>query len=82
MKNTGQQNAWQRGVPVLKSVLKFILITAISRTPAGLSARVLNRVARKPVRIVLAMVLEPALSAIMKKMSARLFREKHEETAK
>ncbi|KFD18877.1 MULTISPECIES: phage shock protein PspD [Tatumella] len=82
MKNTGQQNAWQRGVPVLKSVLKFVLITAISRTPAGLSARVLNRVARKPVRIVLAMVLEPALSAIMKKMSARLFREKHEETAK
>lgn len=82
MKNTGQQNAWQRGVPVLKSVLKFILITAISRTPAGLSARVLNRVARKPVRIVLAMVLEPALSAIMKKMSARLFRDKHEETAK
>ena len=82
MKNTGQQNAWQRGVPVLKSVLKFVLITAISRTPAGLSARVLNRVARKPVRIVLAMVLEPALSAIMKKMSARLFREKHGETAK
>lgn len=82
MKDNGQRKTWHRMVPVLKSAVKFILITAISRTPAGLSARVLNRVARKPVRIVLAMVLGPALSAIMKKMSARLFREKHEETAK
>lgn len=82
MKTTGQRGTWHRLVPVLQSAVKFIIITAISRTPAGLSARVLGRVARKPVRIALAMVLEPALSAIMKKVSARIFREKHEETAK
>lgn len=82
MKSTRQHDHRINVSPVLKSAVKFIVITALSRTPAGVAARVLNRVGRKPVRIALALVLEPALSAIMKKVSARLFREKHEETAK
>lgn len=82
MKDAEQQGRPARRMPVLLSAVKFIIITILSRTPAGISARVLNRVARRPVRIVLAMVLEPVLSAIMKKISARLFREKHEQAAK
>ena len=82
MKYQQSQGGWQRLMPALLSVIKFIILTVISRTPAGISARVLNRVARKPLRIALALVLEPALSAIMKKLSSRLFREKHEEAAK
>lgn len=82
MKTTRQHDTLKKVSPVLQSAAKFVIITALSRTPAGLAARVLNRVGRKPVRIALALVLEPALSAIMKKVSARLFREKHEETAK
>lgn len=82
MKYQQSQSRWQRLMPALLSVVKFIILTVISRTPAGINARVLNRVARKPLRIALALVLEPALSAIMKKLSSRLFREKHEEAAK
>ncbi|GAA0486007.1 MULTISPECIES: phage shock protein PspD [Tatumella] len=82
MKYAEQQGRPSRLMSVLLSAVKFIIITILSRTPAGISARVLNRVARRPVRIILAMVLEPVLSAIMKKISARLFREKHEQTAK
>ncbi len=82
MKYQQPQGRWQCLMPAILSVVKFIILTVISRTPAGISARVLNRVARKPLRIALALVLEPALSAIMKKLSSRLFREKHEEAAK
>ena len=82
MKYAEQQGRPSRLMSVLLSAVKFIIITILSRTPAGISARVLNRVARRPVRIILAMVLEPVLSAIMKKISARLFRKKHEQTAK
>lgn len=64
-----------RATPALKSVGKFIIINAVSYGPAGLTCWAVKSVARRPLRILLSLALEPLLQRIMKRASARFIRE-------
>lgn len=44
------------------AVVRFILLALLSRVPAILSARLLARIARRPLRLVLGLLLQPLLT--------------------
>ena len=64
MKQNWQQ-AGQKVKPGLKIAGKLVLMTALRYGPAG--------VARKPVRMLLAVALEPLLQKLAKRVSRRYF---------
>ncbi|UDQ82340.1 phage shock protein PspD [Erwinia rhapontici] len=57
--------------PRLKKAGKFILISAITYGPAGLSGWAVKSVARRPLKILLAWALEPLLKRVMRRATAR-----------
>lgn len=61
---------WQPS-PRLKKAGKFILISAITYGPAGLSGWAVKSVARRPLKILLAWALEPLLKRVMRRATAR-----------
>lgn len=61
---------WQSS-PRLKKAGKFILISAITYGPAGLSGWAVKSVARRPLKILLAWALEPLLKRVMRRATAR-----------
>ncbi|KQN55756.1 phage shock protein PspD [Erwinia sp. E602] len=66
-----QQVARQQAAPAMKKAGKFILLTAITAGPAGISGWAVKSVARRPLRILLAWALEPLLRRAMRGIAGR-----------
>ena len=62
---------WQRHAPVLKKAGKFILMSAATFGPAGLSGWAVKSVARRPLKILLAWALEPLLRRVVRRVTDR-----------
>ncbi|HCA7455724.1 TPA: phage shock protein PspD [Enterobacter roggenkampii] len=63
--------AGQKVKPGLKIAGKLVLMTALRYGPAGVAGWAIKSVARKPVRMVLAVALEPLLQKVAKRLSRR-----------
>ncbi|WP_437612875.1 phage shock protein PspD [Erwinia sp. V71] len=72
----------RRAAPALKSAGKFIIISAVTYAPAGIAGWAVKSIARRPLRILLTLALEPILARVMRRASARFIRETNETTAK
>lgn len=71
--NQRWQQAGQRVKPGLKIAGKLVLLTALRYGPAGVAGWAIKSVARKPVRMLLAMALEPMLKKLANRVSRRYF---------
>ena len=68
-------NRWQRAgqmvKPGFKIAGKLVLLTALRYGPAGVAGWAVKSVARRPLKMLLALVLEPVLSRAAAKLSKR-----------
>lgn len=71
--NQRWQQAGQRVKPGLKFAGKLVVLTALRYGPAGVAGWAIKSVARKPVRMLLAVALEPMLKKLAKRVSRRYF---------
>ncbi|MFI2991533.1 phage shock protein D [Klebsiella aerogenes] len=71
--NMKWQQAGQKVKPGLKIAGKLVLLTALRYGPAGVAGWAVKSVARKPARMLLAVVLEPLLQKLAKRVSNRYF---------
>lgn len=71
--NQRWQQAGHRVKPGLKFAGKLVLITALRYGPAGVAGWAIKSVARKPVRMLLAVALEPMLKKVANRVSRRYF---------
>ena len=71
--NRNWQQAGQKIKPGLKIAGKLVLLTALRFGPAGVAGWAVKSVARKPVRMLLAVALEPLLQKLAKRVSRRYF---------
>ncbi|ELV2768364.1 TPA: phage shock protein PspD [Enterobacter cloacae] len=69
--NKNWQQAGQKVKPGLKIAGKLVLLTALRYGPAGVAGWAIKSVARKPVRLLLAVALEPLLQKMAKRFSRR-----------
>ncbi|MCK6741219.1 phage shock protein PspD [Enterobacter cloacae] len=69
--NKNWQQAGQKVKPGLKIAGKLVLLTALRYSPAGVAGWAIKSVARKPVRLLLAVALEPLLQKLAKRFSRR-----------
>ncbi|HGY5181100.1 phage shock protein PspD [Citrobacter braakii] len=69
--NNRWQRAGQRVKPGFKIVGKLVLLTALRYGPAGVAGWAVKSVARRPLKMLLALVLEPVLSRAAAKLSKR-----------
>ena len=69
--NRNWQQAGQKIKPGLKIAGKLVLLTALRYGPAGVAGWAIKSVARKPVRLLLAVALEPLLQKLAKRFSRR-----------
>ncbi|HBD82289.1 MAG TPA: phage shock protein D [Leclercia adecarboxylata] len=71
--NQRWQQAGQQVKPSLKFAGKLVLLTALRYGPAGVAGWAIKSVARKPVRMLLAVALEPMLKKLANRVSRRYF---------
>mgnify|MGYP000121595037 FL=1 len=69
--NNRWQRAGQRVKPGFKIAGKLVLLTALRYGPAGGAGGAVKSVARRPLKMLLALVLEPLLSRAATKLSKR-----------
>lgn len=69
--NNRWQRAGQRVKPGFKIAGKLVLLTALRYGPAGVAGWAVKSVARRPLKMLLALVLEPVLSRDAAKLSKR-----------
>lgn len=69
--NNRWQRAGQRVKPGFKIAGKLMLLTALRYGPAGVAGWAVKSVARRPLKMLLALVLEPVLSRAAAKLSKR-----------
>ena len=69
--NKNWQQAGQKVKPGLKIAGKLVLLTALRYGPAGVAGWAIKSVARKPVRLLLAVALESLLQKLAKRFSRR-----------
>ncbi|WP_404345212.1 phage shock protein PspD [Enterobacter hormaechei] len=69
--NNRWQRAGQRVKPGIKIADKLVLLTALRYGPAGVAGWAVKSVARRPLKMLLALVLEPLLSRAATKLSKR-----------
>ncbi len=69
---TNWQQAGQKVKPGLKIAGKLILLTALRYGPAGVAGWAVKSVARKPVRLLLAVALEPLLQKLAGRLCGKL----------
>ena len=69
--NNRWQRAGQKVKPGLKIAGKLVLLTALRYGPAGVAGWAVKSVARRPLKMLLALVLEPLLSRAAIKLSKR-----------
>lgn len=67
--NNRWQRAGQRVKPGFKIAGKLVLLTALRYGPAGVAGWAVKSVARRPLKMLLALVLEPVLSRAAAKLS-------------
>lgn len=70
--NQRWQQAGQKVKPGLKITGKLVLLTALRYGPAGVAGWAIKSVARKPVRMLLAVALEPLLKKLALRLSGKL----------
>ncbi|MBZ0057021.1 MULTISPECIES: phage shock protein PspD [unclassified Leclercia] len=70
--NQRWQQAGQRVKPGMKIAGKLVLLTALRYGPAGVAGWAIKSVARKPVRMLLAVALEPMLKKFANRLSTKL----------
>ena len=70
--NQRWQRAGQKVKPGLKFAGKLVLLSALRYGPAGVAGWAIKSVARKPVRMLLAVALEPMLKKVATRLSAKL----------
>lgn len=66
-----QQTVRRNAAPALKSAGKFIIINALNYGPAGVAGWAVKSVARRPLKILLALALEPLLKRVLRDVTAR-----------
>jgi len=71
--NQRWQRAGQQVKPGLKFAGKLVLLTVLRYGPAGVAGWAIKSVARKPVRMLLAVALEPMLKKLANRVSRRYF---------
>jgi phage shock protein D len=71
--NQRWQQAGHRVKPGLKIAGKLVLLTALRYGPAGVAGWAIKSVARKPVRMLLAVALEPMLKKLATRLTRRYF---------
>lgn len=69
--NIRWQRAGQKVKPGLKIAGKLVLLTALRYGPAGVAGWAIKSVARRPLKMLLAVALEPLLSRAAAKISKR-----------
>ena len=69
--NSKWQRAGQQVKPGLKIVGKLALLTALRYGPAGVAGWAVKSVARRPLKMLLMLVLEPILSRAAQRFSKR-----------
>lgn len=69
--NTKWQKAGTKMKPGLKIAGKLVLLTALRYGPAGVAGWAIKSVARRPLKMLLALALEPLLNHAAKKISRR-----------
>lgn len=69
--NNRWQRTGQRVKPGFKIAGKLVLLTALRYGPAGVAGWAVKSVARRPLKMLLALVLEPVLSRAAAKLSKR-----------
>ncbi|MFP2410669.1 phage shock protein PspD [Citrobacter braakii] len=69
--NNRWQRAGQRVKPGFKIAGKLVLLTALRYGPAGVAGWAVKSVARRPLKMLLALVLEPVLSRAAAELSKR-----------
>jgi phage shock protein PspD len=67
------QRAGQKVKPGLKIAGKLVLLTALRYGPAGVAGWAIKSVARRPLKMLLAVALEPVLARLATKMSRKYF---------
>ncbi|MBW5962918.1 phage shock protein D [Klebsiella michiganensis] len=70
--NMKWQQAGQKVKPGLKIAGKLVLLTALRYGPAGVAGWAVKSVARRPLKMLLMLVLEPMLSRAAQRFSKRL----------
>lgn len=69
--NMKWQQAGQKVKPGLKIAGKLVLLTALRYGPAGVAGWAVKSVARRPLKMLLMLVLEPMLSRAVQQFSKR-----------
>ncbi|NBD80515.1 phage shock protein PspD [Citrobacter werkmanii] len=69
--NNRWQRAGQKVKPGFQIAGKLVLLTALRYGPAGVAGWAVKSVARRPLKMLLALVLEPLLSRAATKLSKR-----------
>ena len=69
--NMKWQQAGQKVKPGLKIAGKLVLLTALRYGPAGVAGWAVKSVARRPLKMLLLLVLEPMLSRAAQRFSKR-----------
>ena len=69
--NIKWQQAGQKVKPGLKIAGKLVLLTALRYGPAGVAGWAVKSVARRPLKMLLMLVLEPILSRAAQRFSKR-----------
>ncbi|HGN9371128.1 TPA: phage shock protein PspD [Citrobacter pasteurii] len=69
--NNRWQRAGQRVKPGFKIAGKLVLLTALRYGPAGVAGWAVKSVARRPLKMLLVLVLEPLLNKVARKISQR-----------
>ncbi|NIF35316.1 phage shock protein PspD [Enterobacter sp. Tr-810] len=70
--NHSWQRAGQKVKPCLKLAGKLVLFTALRYGPAGVAGWAVKSVARRPVKMLLAVALEPLLRKLAGRLSGKL----------
>lgn len=71
--NASWQRAGQKVKPGLKIAGKLVLLTALRYGPAGVAGWAIKSVARRPLKMLLAVALEPVLARLASRMSRKYF---------
>ncbi|MDX6022437.1 phage shock protein PspD [Scandinavium sp. V105_16] len=71
--NSKWQRTGQKVKPGLKIAGKLVLLTALRYGPAGVAGWAIKSVARRPLKMLLAVALEPVLARLSSRMSRKYF---------
>ena len=70
--NIKWQQAGQKMKPGLKRAGRLVLLTALRYGPAGVAGWAIKSVARRPVKMLLAVALEPLLSRLANRLTRNM----------